>query len=99
MIDLTPVVQAVISLAVALITAFLIPYLKKKMDSESHSKLATWVEVAVKAAEMIFNETGMGDKKKEYVIDFLAKKGFTLDTDDAKASVDTLIESIVNGLK
>mgnify|MGYP002767786998 CR=1 FL=1 len=55
MIDITNVVSAVITLLVAVITTFLIPYLKEKVDAEKFEKIKAWTKVAVEAAEMIYN--------------------------------------------
>ena len=44
---------------------------------------------------MIFKESGMGTVKKEYVIEFLKQKGYTLDTE----TISNLIESAVLELK
>lgn len=95
MIDLTTIVSAVFTLTMALITTFLVPYLKNKVDAEKFEKIKSWVKVAVQAAEMIYTESGMGATKKAYVIDYLNKKGYTLDTE----TLDNLIESAVLELK
>lgn len=58
-------------------------------------KIKSWVKVAVQAAEMIYTESGMGATKKAYVMDYLNKKGYTLDTE----TLDNLIESAVLELK
>lgn len=91
MTDLTPIIEGAITLAVAIITAFVIPYLKEKIGAAKYAKMVEWVHVAVKAAEMIYNGVGRGAEKKEYVIDFLHEKGLTVDAD----SLDALIESAV----
>lgn len=91
MIDLTPIVNALITLAALLITTFLIPWIKKKVDAEKLTEIQRWATIAVEAAEMIYNSSGMGEVKKKYVADFLASKGYKLDQD----AVDKLIESIV----
>ena len=83
MIDITNVVSAVITLLVAVITTFLIPYLK------------AWTKVAVEAAEMIYNGAGRGAEKKAYVLEYLNSKGYKLDSD----TIDKLIESAVLELK
>lgn len=95
MIDLTPVVNAVIALITAVVSAFLIPWIKEKIEAEKLEKVMGWVTIAVEAAEQIYRESGMGAKKKAYVLDFLAKKGITLDVD----SIDAMIESAVLDLK
>lgn len=95
MTDLTNIASAIITLIVAVITAFLIPYLKAKVDAEKFAKIKNWVKVAVEAAEMIYNGTGRGAEKKAYVLNYLKEKGYTLDLD----SIDNLIESAVLELK
>lgn len=95
MVDITNIVSAVITLIVALITTFLIPWLKNKLDADKFEKIQAWTKVAVQAAEMIYNGAGRGEEKKAYVIQYLNEKGFNLDT----ATIDALIESAVLELK
>lgn len=95
MVDITNIVSAVITLIVALITTFLIPWLKNKLDADKFEKVQAWTKVAVQAAEMIYNGAGRGEEKKAYVIQYLKDKGFKLDT----ATIDALIESAVLELK
>lgn len=93
-IDITPIVEAVVALIAALITAFVIPWLKSKIDAEKLAKITMWVEVAVEAAEQLYNGSGRGAEKKAYVVEFLNSKGYTLDPD----SLDKLIEAAVFNL-
>lgn len=95
MIDITNVVSAVITLLVAVVTTFLIPYLKERVDAEKFEKIKAWVKVAVNAAEMIYTGVGRGEEKKAYVLDYLNQKGYKLDS----ATIDNLIESAVLELK
>lgn len=94
MIDLTPIMEAIIALVVAVITAFVIPWLKGKIDADKLEQIKLWVTVAVEAAEQLYNGTGRGEEKKAYVVKFLQEKGFTLDPD----SLDKLIEVAVFNL-
>ena len=91
MIDITPIVNAVLALATALITAFLIPWLKGRIGEDKLDQYKEWVTIAVKAAEQIYVGSGRGEEKKKYVIEFLESKGFTIDFD----SIDMMIESAV----
>lgn len=95
MIDLTDVVSAIITLILAVITTFLVPYLKTKIEANKFEKIKSWVKVAVEAAEMIYTGTGRGEEKKNYVIQYLNSKGYTIDTE----SINNLIESAVLELK
>lgn len=95
MIDITEVIKYAILLIFAVCTTFVIPYIKAKIGDEKFAELQKWVKIGVQAAEMIFKESGMGTVKKEYVIEFLKQKGYTLDTE----TISNLIESAVLELK
>lgn len=94
MIDITPVINAVIALLAAVISVFVIPWLKSKTTEEQRKQLIAWVKIAVSAAEQIYNGPGRGEEKKQYVLDFLAEQGFAVDD----ASVDAAIEAAVQQL-
>ena len=94
MTDLTPIVNAVITLIAAIITTFLIPWIKSKIDAAKLAQIVEWVGIAVRAAEQIYNESGMGEKKKQYVLDFLADKGFTLDPDSINAMIEAAVKDL-----
>lgn len=89
--DLTPIFEALIALALALITTFLVPYIKEKIDADKLSKIQYWVKVGVEAAEQIFNYESAGKEKKQYVLAFLESKGFSIDP----VEINNLIESAV----
>lgn len=91
MIDITEILAALASLIISVIGTFLIPYLKKELDEKTLKNAQIWVKTAVSAAEQIFNETGLGEKKKAYVAKFLQGLGLKLDTD----KLDALIEACV----
>lgn len=94
MTDITPIVNAVIALIAAIITTFLIPWIKGKIDAAKLAQIVEWVGIAVRAAEQIYNESGMGEKKKQYVLDFLASKGFTLDPDSINAMIEAAVKDL-----
>lgn len=94
MTDLTPIVNAVIALIAAIVTTFLIPWIKSKIDAAKLAQIVEWVGIAVRAAEQIYNESGMGEKKKQYVLDFLASKGFTLDPDSINAMIEAAVKNL-----
>ena len=87
MTDLTPVINAVIALAAALITAFVIPWIKRNTSSKDREEFLKWVEIAVAAAEQLFHVT-QGTEKKKYVVQFLAEKGFTFSEDKINADIE-----------
>lgn len=97
MTDITPVVQAVITLAVALITAFVIPWLKNKIGAQNMDEFMRWVQIAVAAAEQLYTSTD-GDAKKAYVVQFLSNKGFKVDTEVLDNAIEAAVLELHNSL-
>ena len=91
MTDITPIMDALIKLALVLVTTFLIPWIQKKVSAEKLLEVRKWTMIAVEAAEMIYDGADMGETKKAFVEEFLARKGFKLNADE----VDKLIEAAV----
>ena len=93
--NITDMMTALIALAAAILTTFVVPAVRQKMDSQDFAQMLKWVKIGVQAAEMIYKGTGMGKLKKAYVKDFLLSHGYTLD----EAELDAAIESAVLELK
>lgn len=97
MIDFTPLVEALITLAVTAITVFLIPWLRERYGTEKLAKAQGWVQVAVLAAEKLYG-AGKGDEKLAYVENFLASHKIKLDTGALKAMVNAEIKKMETAL-
>lgn len=92
MIDLTAICEAIIALLAAVITAVIIPWIKKRTTAEEREQIEAWVRIAVLAAEQLWKGSEKaGDEKKEYVLEFLAGKGFAIDSN----ALDAMIEAEV----
>ncbi len=91
-IDLTPVIEALITLISAIITLFVLPKLtqclKERLSSEQMSALKEWVKIAVAAAEQLYGSK-TGQQKKEYVVSFLLSKGIVVDVDEVTALIES----------
>lgn len=77
-----------------LISRYLVPWLKEKYTSEKLNNIYNKVSKAVQAAQKIYNESGQGPLRKEYVITYLKKMNINI-TD---SELDVLIESAVEML-
>lgn len=93
--DITPIIEAVVALIGAIVSAILIPYIKSRTSKEQQDEIAEWVKIAVAAAEQIYNGSGRGEEKKAYVLDWLTSHGLKVD----EALLDGLIEAAVYELK
>ncbi len=88
------IILAIISLAGVIITGVLVPYVKAKTTETQRENIYQVVMFAVKAAEQIYFQPGMGEKKKEYVVNYLNSKGIKITKED----LDLFIESAVKEL-
>ncbi len=91
-IDLQPIVSALTALIAAIITTFLVPYIKGKISRQEYDRLMEAVRIAVAAAEQLFTSPQSGADKKQYVQEFLAAQGY----DVSQQEIDTMIEATVS---
>ena len=91
MIDVTSIIEALLTLVVAVIgTAY--TYMRSKSDNTQ--QLDKWVHIAVQAAEQAY-KTGMTDDRKTYATEVLEKQGYQV----RWGELDDQIEAAVNQLK
>ena len=91
MFDITVIVEAVIALIAAVITAVIIPYVKAKTTTQEQQEISAWVKIAVTAAEQIYRGSGRGEEKKDYVLSWLYDHGVYVD----EGRIDAMIEATV----
>lgn len=94
MIDITPIINAVIALAAAGVSVFLIPWIKSKTTDEQRKELLEWVKIGVAAAEQLYKGAGRGEEKKQYVIDFLKQKGFKVDEESVSNAIEAAVKQL-----
>ena len=90
MLNLTPIINAVIALLAALVTVFVIPWLQRKTSAQDREEFLRWVEIAVAAAEQHW-DSAKSKEKKEAVTAFLREQGFTF----SESEIDSAIEAAV----
>lgn len=94
MVDLTPVVQAVITLLAALITYRLVPWIKARTTEQQQANLAALASTLVYAAEQLFG-ANHGAEKLAYVTDILRKRGYDVDSQEVLAVVEAAVNQMV----
>lgn len=90
MTDLTPIINAAVALLAAVITAFVVPWIKRNTSQKDQEELLKWVEIAVAAAQQLYHKLS-GEERKAYVVKFLAEQGYSVD----EAALDAAIEAAV----
>lgn len=94
--DLTfNILKIIVSVVMALIAYYVIPYIKRRIESDKYKDLLDMIDIAVQAAEQVTKGKGMGKLKKENVMIFmtswLEKAGLNITQDQ----LSQLIESAV----
>lgn len=89
------ILKVIASIAIALITKYVIPALKTYIETRKDSRIYGIVETAVRAAEQTITESGKGIVKKEQVENvvyaWMLEKGYKV----SKEQLDQLIEECV----
>lgn len=95
MINITPFIIAIITLVTTLIGSVLVPFIRSKTTAQQQDTIKMWVDIAVMAAEQLYQGSKLGQQKKLFVLEFLETRGFHIDIE----AIDSLIESAVYELK
>lgn len=90
MIDITPLVNALIAVAAVLVTVYLTPWLKSRTTAAQREEINAWVKIGCAAAEQMYN-SGQISNRKAYVLQFLAQKNLKVNMDE----LDKMIEAAV----
>lgn len=93
------IMSGVITILAAVITGFLIPWMKSKISQTQMEKITYYINMAVRCAEQIYTPE-QWDLKKRYVTNYitdLCNKNFKLTLSDK--DINVLIEGAVNQIK
>lgn len=93
------ILKIICSICIALVTAYLIPYIKSMCDDARYKNLVDMVAVAVRAAEQTFRQSGQGAQKKEEVLNFISEYMTTHGFSISSYQLDQLIECAVYQMK
>ena len=93
------ILKIIFSICIALVTAYLIPYIKSMCEDKKYKALVDMVAVAVRAAEQTFRQSGQGAQKKEEVLNFISEYMTTHGFSISSYQLDQLIECAVYQMK
>ena len=93
-IDLTPIFQALIALVAALITRYVVPWIKTKTTLDQRREIRDLVSILVFAAEKLYTGSGRGKEKLAWVKERLDAHGYKLDTDELVELVNAEIAKL-----
>ncbi len=92
------VLKVVISICTALVTVYLIPYIKTLKEDKRYAQLLAMVETAVKAAEQTW-KSETGQYKKSEVLSFVAHWMEENGVKVTQEQLDQLVECAVYRMK
>ena len=76
--NLTTIVEAIIALAVTVITVFVLPWISANTTAREREDLLSWVDIAVAAAQQLYHQCS-GQQRLDYALALLEEKGFDID--------------------
>ena len=88
--EITEIIKLVIELIVAIASLWLVPWLRAKLNAEQVSEMLRWVEIAVSAAEQLY-ESSQGTAKKVYVLGFLRDRGYDIDEEELDLAIEAAV--------
>lgn len=93
-IDLTQIAEAIITILFAVISLYLIPWIKSRTTASQQEYIRAAAHVAVYAAEKFWG-AGHGDEKLEYATKVLKEDyGITLNLNKLEAVIDAAIKEM-----
>lgn len=92
-VDWTQIFLAILTIISALVTGFLIPYLRAKLTDKQKSDLAFWLDILVAAAETAYG-SGQGKEKKEWVLMRLKELGIQFDEQIISDAIEAFVREL-----
>lgn len=88
------IIKVIIPILGAIVTYRIVPFIMKKTEKEDRESILAWVKIAVNAAEQM-NDAGLIDiPKKEYVVDFINKKGIEITMSELNAMIEAAVKEL-----
>jgi len=88
--DITNVFTAFIALLLAVVSAFVIPWLRRKIAADDMDDLLIWVEIAVAAAQQLYHQAD-GEKRLQHALGVLADKGYDVNDEAVRNAVEAAV--------
>ena len=88
------ILQVVLALVSVVVTGIIIPLIRAKVSKTDLEKALVIADIAVKAAEQIYKESGKGPIKKKYVIEYLRKSGLNLSDEEINALIEATVKEL-----
>jgi len=89
------IILAVIALLVAVITTILAPWIRAKYSAEKRAEINDYIKATVRAADQILKVSDpTGKFRKEFVLNFINRKGFKLTEDELNILIEAAVKEL-----
>ena len=95
---ITKIVEAVVTILLALISAYVIPWLKNKVGDDKYATIVEFAEIVVRSAEKLYTPEEW-EKKKEYALELVMAKADNIGLKLGYDEINAIIEGAVQAVK
>lgn len=95
---ITKIVEALVTILLALVSAYVIPWIKNRVGEDKYNLLVSFAETVVRSAEKIFTPE-QWEQKKEYAVDMVLEKSNSLGLKIGIDEINAIIEGAVQAVK
>lgn len=94
---ITKLVEAIVTVVIVLISAYVIPWLKGKIGDDKYALIVEFAEIVVRSAEKLYTPDEYVQKKR-YAVEMVQKKaeeiGITITADEINAIIEGAVQSV-----
>ena len=94
---ITKLVEAVVTVVIVLISAYVIPWLKGKIGDDKYALIVEFAEIVVRSAEKLYTPDEWAQKKR-YAVEMVRKKaeeiGITITADEINAIIEGAVQAV-----
>lgn len=92
------IIKSTITLISVILSTFVVPWIKSKVEAEKLSKIEEYTRLAVRCAEQIYTPEEW-KIKKQYVLAYISTKAEEIGIEVSSEDLENIIEGIVNEIK
>lgn len=94
---ITKLVEAIVTVVIVLISAYVIPWLKGKIGDDKYALIVEFAEIVVRSAEKLYTPDEYAQKKR-YAVEMVQKKaeeiGITITADEINAIIEGAVQAV-----
>ncbi len=90
------IIKSLITLIFAILSGFVIPYIKSKLNADKLAEIEKYTAWAVRTAEQLFKT---GADKRQFVLEYITKKSEEIGLNLSSKDISNILEYTVNLIK